>query len=138
MLDYCRENNIERHVEFTGQLAVEQVWKWMSKSKVFILPSIREPLGASLVEAMANRCYCIASRIGGIPELVTPERGSLFEAGDYKKLAGLIADFFSNEEKYASQISSAYKFVKENCSIERTSELLNEIFGKLLRLNENE
>jgi len=138
MLDYCRKNNFERYVEFTGQLAIEQVWNWMAKSKILVLPSIREPFGAVLTEAMANCCYCIASRVGGIPEIVTPERGSLFEARDYKKLAELIADFFSNEEKYAFKISLAYRYVKENCSIERTSILLDEIFEKLLKKNKNE
>jgi glycosyltransferase involved in cell wall biosynthesis len=131
MQDFCQENDLEKFVEFTGLLPLEQVWDWMMKSKVLVLSSVREPSGAVLTEAMAYRCYCIASRVGGIPEIVTPERGGLFEPGDYKQLAQLVADFFNKEETYIPKISSAYQYVKENYSFEKAAEQLNEIFEKI-------
>lgn len=129
--EFCRDNDIEDSVEFTGELPIARAWDWMKKSKVLVLPSIREPSGAVLTEAMAYRCYCIASNAGGIPELVTPERGGLFEPGDYKKLANLIGEYFQKEEQFQKKLDTAYSYVKENYSFEKASARLDEIFEKI-------
>lgn len=131
MTKYCIENGLEKFVTFTGSLPLEQVWHWMKKSKVLVLPSIREPSGAVLTEAMAYRCYCIATNVGGIPEIVSEQRGSLFEPGNYGRLAKLIFKFFNTEANYVSKISLAYQYVKENYSFEKAAEQLNGIFEKV-------
>ncbi|MCK5641958.1 MAG: glycosyltransferase family 4 protein, partial [Gammaproteobacteria bacterium] len=116
MQDYCKANGIEEAVVFTGVLSLQRTWDWMKKSKILVLPSIREPSGAVLTEGMAYRCYCIAASAGGIPEIVTPDRGSIFEPGDYMALAKLIDDFFKQEDVYVQRISNAYNHVKTNYS----------------------
>jgi glycosyltransferase involved in cell wall biosynthesis len=128
MLDFCRNNKLEKHINFTGELPLQNVWDLMNMSKVLVLPSIREPSGAVLTEAMAHRCYCIASKVGGIPELVTDNRGSTFEPGNYKELAELISDYFNNENIYMHKIENAYKYVKENYSFKKAAQQLEEIF----------
>lgn len=129
--EFCRDNNLENSVQFTGELPIAQVWDWIKKSKVLVLPSIREPSGAVLTEAMAYKCYCVAANVGGIPELVTAERGSLFEPGDYKALAGLLHDFFDDEEKHGIKVSAAYEHVRSNYSFDKAAGQLAEIFEKL-------
>ena len=50
---------------------------------LFLLPSIREPFGRVLIEAMATEISVIASRVGGVPEVVKDgEVGYLVEAAD--------------------------------------------------------
>jgi glycosyltransferase involved in cell wall biosynthesis len=69
--------------------AVAKVVPWLSRLDVFVLPSRFEACSNSLMEAMACGCACVASRIGGSPELLDDGRaGLLFEAGD---VAGLTA-----------------------------------------------
>lgn len=133
MLDYCSKNDLIETVVFTGAIPVKQVWEWMKKTKVLVLPSAREPSGAVLTEAMAYRCYCIATNVGGIPELVTKERGSLFEAGDYNELANLIKLYFKNEEELNKKLDAAYRYVKENYSFEKAAEKLCNIFEKIYK-----
>lgn len=129
--DFCRLHGLQSAVTFTGVLPIEKVWEWMKKSKVLVLPSIREPSGAVLTEAMAYRCYCIAARVGGIPELVTPGRGSLFEASDDTALADHIRDYFAHEERYREKIQAAYEYVRANYTFERAADQLEEQFKEI-------
>lgn len=130
-IDYCRENKIDNFVEFTGSIPFEEVWSWMRKSKILVLPSLREPSGAVLTEAMGCKCYCIGTNVGGIPEIITPERGSLFDPGDYERLSQIINDYFKNEEKYFEKVETAYKYVLEEYSFEIATNQLYEIFESL-------
>ncbi len=50
----------------------------------FVLPSRFEAFGLTILEAMASGCAVIATRVGGIPEIISPEEetGLLFSVGD--------------------------------------------------------
>jgi len=54
---------------------------------VFVLPSFAEGTSKSVIEAMAHGLPIIATNIGGLPDLVTPESGILVPAGDSEALA---------------------------------------------------
>lgn len=128
---YCHEHGLQDIVEMTGALPLKEVWAHMAKSKVLVLPSVREPSGAVLTEAIAHRCYCIASRVGGIPELVTPQHGTLFEPGDYQALADAIEAFFANETAFQSKIEAAHAYVREHYSFERAVSELERSFERI-------
>lgn len=132
MQDYCNANGLKESVLFTGALPLQQTWDWMKKSKILVLPSIREPSGAVLTEAMAYRCYSIATRVGGIPEIVTTERGSTFKPGDYKELAKCIADFIDDENAYKERINNAYDYVRENYTFKRAAKQIDDICSQII------
>lgn len=61
---------------------------YLSASDVLLLPSEQESFGLAALEAMACEVPVIASRVGGIPEVVTDgETGFLSEVGDVEKMA---------------------------------------------------
>lgn len=61
---------------------------YLSASDVLLLPSEQESFGLAALEAMACELPVIASRVGGIPEVVTDgETGFLSEVGDVDKMA---------------------------------------------------
>lgn len=61
---------------------------YLSAADVLLLPSEQESFGLAALEAMACEVPVIASRVGGIPEVVTDgETGFLSEVGDVKKMA---------------------------------------------------
>ena len=65
---YARDHGFEDHVRFTGkQLDIETV---LACTDVFLLPSATESFGLAALEAMAHRVPVIASRVGGLPEVV--------------------------------------------------------------------
>ena len=82
-------------VVFTGR--VDNVHDYLRASDAFVFPSMFEALGISLVEAAACGLPCVASRTGGIVDVVEHERtGLLHEPGDGPGLAAgierLLAD----------------------------------------------
>src|SRR5216110_3423525 len=60
---------------------------YLSASEVLLLPSEQESFGLAALEAMACELPVLASRVGGVPEVVTDgETGYLSEAGDVDKM----------------------------------------------------
>lgn len=91
----ARERGIGSRCVF--QPAASDVVPWLSRIDIFVLPSLFEAFSNALMEAMACECACIASRVGGNPELVHHEEtGLLFEKDDVRSLVGqlerLVAD----------------------------------------------
>jgi glycosyltransferase involved in cell wall biosynthesis len=73
-------------VRFLGALpAGARVREEFDRADVFLMPSRIEGLPRALVEAMARGLPCLASAVGGIPELLPPE--VLHPAGDHHALA---------------------------------------------------
>jgi len=63
----------------------------LAATDVMLLPSHREPLGLSIIEAMLSNVPVIAASAGGVPEIITHGKdGLLFPARDIPALAGLI------------------------------------------------
>lgn len=64
---------------------IEQLLKGMD---IFVLPSIAEGMPLSILEAMAAGVPCIATNVGGIPEIInSPDVGTLVQPKDSKALS---------------------------------------------------
>ncbi len=77
----------------------EDVADCISAFDVFAQPSLSEGLGSSILMAMALGRPIVATDVGGIPELVTPdETGMLVPVGDPGLLAGAIVELLERPE----------------------------------------
>jgi len=92
--------NISDKVAFRGQIPHNETVKFYQAADIFIQPSIiPEPFGIPIIEAMACRVPVIASRVGGIPEIIENDgSGILVEAGDSHSLAFAIIELLSDED----------------------------------------
>jgi glycosyltransferase involved in cell wall biosynthesis len=75
------------HVRVVGRGPHAAVPGWLTAADVVCGPSLIEPFGQSLLEAMACGRSVVATRIGGPPEFVTPEAGVLVDPLDADDLA---------------------------------------------------
>ena len=98
MKSLAAELGIADRVEFRGELSSGRpIFEFLDSIDLFVMPSRAEGLPRALVEAMSRGCPCIASSVGGIPELL--EAGDLVPAGSPEKLAELILQVAADSDR---------------------------------------
>jgi glycosyltransferase involved in cell wall biosynthesis len=84
----ARRLGVADRVHFTGPVARARLLQEYASCDLFVLPSRFEPFGIVLLEAMASGKPIVASRTGGIPEVVEDGRSAmLVPPGDPEALA---------------------------------------------------
>lgn len=71
LIDYAVKNGIIEHVTFTGFVPDEEAQKLYQTADVYVLPSVSEPFGISVLEAMTSGCPTIVSKTTGVGEALT-------------------------------------------------------------------
>ena len=79
-----------RSVELVGRVAYTRIPEQIARSHVVCQPSLIEPFGQALLEAMACGRSVVATRIGGPPEFVPPEAGILVDPADEDALVAAL------------------------------------------------
>ncbi len=101
----------------------------LAASDVFVLPTLTEALPTVLAEAMAARLPIVASRVGGVPEMITDgQNGALVEAEDTRGLAAACSRLLASPETRAAYGAEAWKTVNRKFSIERQVDQLKELY----------
>jgi glycosyltransferase involved in cell wall biosynthesis len=76
------ELDLEERVHLLGRAARPVAVSLFKGCSFFVLPSRHEPFGIVNLEAMAAGKAVVASRVGGVPEIVRPEENGLLVPGD--------------------------------------------------------
>ncbi len=74
-------------IRVVGRVRHEEVPEWLARAHVVCGPSLVEPFGQALLEAMAAGRSVLATRVGGPPEFVPPEAGVLVDPADEDAIA---------------------------------------------------
>jgi glycosyltransferase involved in cell wall biosynthesis len=107
----ARELNIATRVTFCGRLTEEDTLAEIAAADVLALPSFMEGLPIVLMEAMALGVPVVASRVAGIPELVTSGlNGMLFDPSDWAALMDAIDLLLSRDALYESCAQKSAEF----------------------------
>jgi N-acetyl-alpha-D-glucosaminyl L-malate synthase BshA len=113
--NFAREMQIDSDVRFTGkQLDIASV---LACTDVFILPSSTESFGLAALEAMSYGVPIVASRVGGIPEVVREGLdGYLADVGDVEQMAEHVVRLITNPELCREIGSRAMERAKDTFS----------------------
>jgi glycosyltransferase involved in cell wall biosynthesis len=91
------ELGLRGRIECTGWLESQRKRAELAGATIFVLPSYMEGMPMALLEAMSFGLPTIATPVGGVPEVITPElNGLLVPAGDIAALAAAIARLMSD------------------------------------------
>ena len=83
-----KEFGLEERVSFKGEIPHEKIANLLKSGAVFCLPSVTEGWPNSVVEALACGLPVVASRVGGVAEILTsPEYGIMVRKEDPDALA---------------------------------------------------
>lgn len=126
-----RSDRIEDKVIFTGVLGnLAPVYQAMD---IFVLPSLTEGVPLVILEAMASRIPIVATRVGGIPGIITDGKtGILAAPGRADELAAKIEIFLNDRQKREESAQTAFRFVNENFSQEKMFERYRRFYREAL------
>ena len=117
---------ISDRIRFPG--FTNRPWESYSALDIFVMPSVTESLGLSLLEAMACECCPIATNVGGIPEILNDHRLGWLVRGRDDLLKAMIEAATSNSSKLASMRQLGRERVKayfdSNAQLTRLANLI--------------
>jgi glycosyltransferase involved in cell wall biosynthesis len=105
------ELNLGDRVIFKEWVQKEELWKILSASDLFVMPSIKEGMPNAILEALGLGVPCIGSRIPGIIDVLRHEE-LLFDPFDEETLAKKLGRFFSDAQ-YSNDIINLCRARKE-------------------------
>lgn len=97
----AHELGVADRVSFVG--SYPNLEPLLASADLFLLPSSQESFGLSALEAMASGVPVVASRVGGVPEVVEDGRsGYLNEVGDVDAMAASATRLLTDDDLHAS------------------------------------
>jgi glycogen synthase len=125
---------IEDAVDFLGWVDPDQVPALIDAASLVVMPSRREGLPLAAVEAASRGRPVVASRVGGLPEVVLHEEtGMLVEPDDAAGLAEAIAFLLANPGEAARMGHAARARVRETMSLDRYVNSYDALYRTLAR-----
>jgi glycosyltransferase involved in cell wall biosynthesis len=128
--------------QFAASLGVgEQVWfagyredvaPVAAGADIAVLTSDNEGTPVSLIEAAAAANPAVATAVGGVADVVTPETGILAPAGDVDGLAAAIAKLASDADTRARMGALARTHVRDRFSAERLASDIDRLYLELV------
>lgn len=108
----AKEHGIYENIKCLGTLpSGDAVFKWMDNLDVYLQPSSAEAQGRAIIEAMSRGCPVIASRVGGIPELI--DHDWLINSCNYVELSNKITELVADSELIKQQAIRNFEQAKQ-------------------------
>lgn len=128
----AKKNHIFNRIIFAGER--RDIPDILSSIDIFVMPSIKEGLPNSLLEAMSMGKPVIATEIGGIPEIVKNRfNGILVPSRDPRALATAIKELIDDSQLAAKLGEAARNFMLNNFSIEATTQKWQSLYLSTLK-----
>jgi len=133
--ELSEEIGVQKYVRFTGYIEEKLKPLYYKAADVFVLPSIEtfESFGIVNLEAMACGVPIIASKIGGVPDVVkNGKNGLLVPPKDPKALADAIIYLLENED-IRRRMGERGKDMVKSYSWEKIAEQYEKVYKELLK-----
>lgn len=127
------ELGISDQCDFVGWVTGDEKERLVRESGVFCLPSRHEGMPMSLLEMMAYGIPCIATPVGGVPQVIRDgKNGYLTPVGDVNALAERLSGLLSDPEKRGEIGTAARRTMEDSFSIERNIQALSSLYREVL------
>jgi len=132
--DLCKEMGVERNILFTGRKPHSEMALWLNTADLIVLPSLSEGRPNIILEAMACGIPVVATRVGGIPELVREgDNGFLVPPNDASALGRAILTVLKMETQ-KDVLGERGRAILESAGLswETSAEKMTEIYRMVL------
>lgn len=127
----AKDLNLRERIIFLG--ARRNIPEILSQIDIFVLPSLWEGLGLAVLEAAAAGKPIVASRVGGIPEIIKDgETGILVLPKNVKSLADGLEHVLLGVSEAKEMGERARRMVREKFSAEKMAESYGKLYDELL------
>ena len=127
----ARNLKLEERIIFVP--AVSDTSEAFSIMDVFVMPSLQEGLGLSIMEAMRAGVPVVASSVGGITSLIKDnETGILVKPKDPDAIASAIIDLLKNKERASKLSSQAQELILKEFSLEKMAQETEKVYQQCL------
>ena len=130
----ARRLGIHDNVRFLGHVPPSLLPSLYASSTVFALPSLfGESFGIVLLEAMSAGCPVVASRVGGVGEVVKDRvTGLLVEPGSAQDLAKGLVHILSDSDRARSMGKAGRSRVRSRFAWSVVAEKVERVYGELV------
>ena len=125
------EMDLDDRIETPGWLDAVGKAALLQRAELFVLPSHIEALPMALLEAMAAGLPVVATRVGGIPDVVTGRDGILVPPRDPQALAAAIGELLSDPARRAAMGVAARQRIAEGFSVEAVLPRVESLWARL-------
>lgn len=132
--DLALRLGISGKVKFTGYVDHSKLPEYFNNIDIFVVPSLRESFGVSVLEASSCGVPVIASNTGGLPEVVEAGKsGILVNPADETALANAIDLLVKNPEIRTKMGNFGRNFILENYSWVRSVDIMCNIYDNICK-----
>ncbi|MAO52108.1 MAG: glycosyl transferase [Pusillimonas sp.] len=124
------ELDLTQHYLFAGfESGVETLF---GAFDVFVLSSVEEALGSSVLDAFSQKVPVVATRAGGLKESLADERGLLVDVGDFRAMAASLVQVLDSPDLRAGLTRHAYDYVVREHNVDTMGERYLALYESVL------
>lgn len=127
------EKNLHGLVTFAGTLPHKEISRFLGQHHALLMPSLSESFGVAALEAQAAGRPVIATDVGGIPEVVLPDRTGILVPPANPEALGAAVKTLSESPPLCRRYGEAgRKFTAEKFPWRRSLEQMDTLYQKVL------
>lgn len=112
----------------------EDIAAIMSILNILVLPSLNEAVGIVLIEAQALGIPVVASKVGGVPEIIKDKQtGILVEPADPRALSSVVMELINDSPRMELMSKAAKNWVRDRFRSENMVEKISGIYQEVLK-----
>ncbi len=129
LISLIQKSNLSKNVILLDGSPYSEIPRYISASDIFVLPSISEGLGLVVLEAMASGKPIVATRVGGLQDILFNNiNGLMVEPKNSNGLAKAIIKILSDDQLRSNMSKGALSFIQRF-----NNNTLEDFLNKLLK-----
>jgi N-acetyl-alpha-D-glucosaminyl L-malate synthase BshA len=127
----ARQNHVQDRIHFVGKQ--DNVHELLPLADLMLMPSEMESFGLAALEAMACSVPTIATRVGGVTELIQDgHNGLLFDVGDVESMSTAAISLLSDQHRLEAMARAGRKTAQDHFCSSRVIPLYEDYYDRVV------